>query len=139
MTTNEDRPTEPAPRWTQARIVRSLRRLVFVAAAAGAYYLVSRYALFTLPDRGCSPLWNVAPGDRLLLDTWERAPVPGHGVLVRDADGALQLGRVVEPPPGTPDGALWIGYDDANCPGYDSSTSGAIPSEDVIGRILLAL
>lgn len=133
-------PTAPLPRgWTPARVVRALRRFVLVAAALGAYYLFSRYTLFDLPERGCSPLWNMAPGDRLVLDTWEREPAVGDGVVVRDADGFLQLGRVLAAPPGTDASALWIGYDDPNCPGYDSSVSGAIPTDAVIGRILLAL
>lgn|GEM_PF-6138006 len=124
---------------TPAKLVRGARRVALVGALLGAFYLFSRYSLLDLPERGCSPLWNVAPGDRLVLDTWERDPAPGDGVVVRDADGALQLGRVLEPPTGTTDGALWIGYDDPNCPGYDSAVSGAIARDDVVGRILLVL
>lgn len=123
----------------QGRLLRTLRRVVLAVAFLGAYYLFSRYTLFDLPTEGCSPLWNVAPGDRLVLDTWEREPSVGDGVVVRAADGSLHLGRVLAAPAGTDTGALWIGYDDANCPGYDSSLSGAIPAEDVVGRILLVL
>jgi hypothetical protein len=120
------------------QLLRSLRRIAYVLAGTGTLYLFVRYDLFDVPEVGCSPVVGVAPGARLLLDSWAEDARVDDVVLFRDANGALHIGRIVEPGEALGPEAVWIGGDDPDCPGYESAASGAVPRGAIRARVLVA-
>lgn len=126
-------------------VLRRLRVVVYAIAAAAIAVLVLRYETLRLPERGCSPLQEFAPGTRLLLDRW-RSPGPGDAVLFR-ANDELLLGRLL-PAPRLPaerpagwapldEDHVWIVADAPDCPAVDSRTLGPIAT-DAIEAVLAA-
>lgn len=118
------------------RLQRHLRILCLAAAAAGVFYLYTRYDLYTLPEEGCSPLMRFSPGNRLLLDRnpprWER----GDAGLFAGPDGRLYLG-IVREVRGEPR-ELWLETDADGCPGADSDEFGWIPVDRLRARVMMA-
>jgi len=133
------------PATTQTRLRRLLVRsrvFVYVGLVLVVAYHAWRYDLVSLPAGGTSPLTDVPPGARLIVDLHFGALATGDAVLYRDGESLL-LGRVEAPPPSAPEhvheacaeGALWILKDRPQVPGNDSTRLGPIPRADVGGRV----
>jgi len=127
------------------RLLRWARLATLVGALAGALYVARRLDLVVLPPEGCSPLVEVAPGSRLVVDTRPRPAWPGDLLLFRDpVEGTTLLGKVAAAPPSALDhhgaaleaGGLWLVADRPGCPARDSRTLGPIAPEAVRGRVL---
>ncbi|QDU84965.1 hypothetical protein Pla163_20850 [Planctomycetes bacterium Pla163] len=129
--------SRPSP----ARILRVVRRGVLITAFAGAAYLLSRFTTFDMPETGCSPIWRLAPGQRLLLDTAASHAGVGDVVIFRTGRETLAIGRIAGEGVASGIGAdeLWIGTDDPSCPGWDSSVDGAVERADVVGKVLFGM
>ena len=129
------------------RFLVLFRRTSLGLALVGLLWLVWRFDLITLPGEARSPLVEVPPGAKLLVDRRPRPAEVGDVLFFRSADGALLLGRVVEPPPGLTAeaeaalaaGAWWIEGDAPGLPLVDSRLLGPIPAERIEGRMLLYL
>lgn len=120
------------------RVRRIARLLTLAGFLVGIAYLYGRYDLMTLPSAGCSPLYNLDPGDRLLLDRRPPQLAPGHSVLFADPDGRLLLGQVSDAVAVSAQ-ELWILTQDPNCPGADSRQFGPVPKDRVRARVLFPL
>lgn len=134
----------------QRQIGRALRRArlaIYLGVVLVVAYHVWRYDLTQLPAGGVSPLEDVPPGSRLVVDLFPRALVAGDAVLYRDSGGQLLLGRVSAPPDSAPAsvldacerGALWVRKDRPEVPGADSLLLGPLERSAIVGRIALAL
>ena len=123
------------------------RRFCLAVSVGGLLWLVWRFDLVSLPAAGNSPLVEIPPGARLLVDRHPRPFEVGDVLFFRGTDGALLMGRVVEPPPGLTAeaelaleaGAWWIEGDTPSLPLVDSRLLGPIPPERIEGRMLLFL
>lgn len=120
---------------TPARVQRVIRRLTLVLAAAGGFYLYSRFSLMVLPEAGCTPLIRFAPGTSLLLDKWPAGLAVGDAVLFESAPGVISLGSVAEL---RDDGAAWIETDAADCPAASSAELGWIAKDRLAARVIFA-
>ena len=121
-----------------AQVRRTLRVISIGGALLGLAWIYGRFDLLTLPTEGCTPLFDLEPGDRVLVDRRPQQLSIGHGVLFSDGDGRLLLGRVSDDV-AVADGELWILTDDPACPGDDSRQLGPVPADRVRGRILFPL
>ncbi len=119
---------------SQAKLLRTLRRVTVFIAVLGVVYLATRYQTITLPSTGCSPVARFAAGDRLIVDGRPRPLEKGDAVLVRDDAGRLQL-TMVESLRET-DGSLWCVSNVPECPGFSSEQAGWIDPSRVAGRVL---
>lgn len=120
---------------TPKRLQRLFSRATLVLAALGGGYLWMRYEVMTLPEEGCSPLAQVAPGSFMWIDLAPRELRPGDAVFFELADGRLALAQV-ERAEGE---AFWLITDVANCPAESSLTQGLIAAERIHGRLIMAL
>lgn len=119
--------------------VRRVFRVISVGGALlGLAWIYGRFDLLTLPSEGCTPLYDLEPGDRVLVDRRPAQLAVGHGVLFSSGDGRLLLGRVSDAA-AVAAGEYWIETDDPACPGDDSRALGPIPRDRVRGRILFPL
>ena len=145
-------PDRPAHRGLarQRRLTRWIARtriVAYVVIAVLVAYHVWRYDLTQMPPDGISPLEDVPPGARLVVDTHSSALARGDAVLYRAQDGTLLLGRVDALPPSAPrevweqceNGSHWIRKDRPDLPGPDSLLLGPIDPEAIEGRIALVL
>ncbi len=121
-----------------AQVRRFLRVVSLGGALLGLAWIYGRFDLLTLPSEGCTPLFDLDPGDRVLIDRRPKRLNAGHGVLFSSGDGRLLLGRV-SAEVAVPADELWIETDDPACPGDDSRSLGPIPREQVRGRVLFPL
>jgi len=130
-----------------ARLLARVRRWVLFLAVAGALYGYSRFDVVLLPEGALSPVFGIHPGQRFLVDRHARSGGPGETWLYRGPDGALLLGRALEPPEGLDaearaalaEGALWLCFE-RPVPGLaDSRTLGPIPTSALEGRVILVL
>ena len=142
-------------RATPARWLVRVRRATLLLAFLAGLYVYLRIELMTLPAAGCSPLYGVDPGDRMVLDRRPGQIGPGDAILFEGPDGRLHLARVVDAPtpagaPGPGDGAasppadlepgaLWAVVERADCPGLDSTQLGPIARAQVRAEVLLFL
>ena len=120
---------------------------VLVVVAVGG--LVWRFDVVGLPSEGCSPLFDLDPGDRLLVDVRPPKIARDDAVLFQEpgAAGELLLGRVGDAPADVSPaqasalaaGALWIVHERPECPGRDSRTFGPLPADAVAGRVVMVL
>jgi len=125
-------------------VLGRVRLVIYGVLALGVGYGLWRFDVGSLPDVGCSPLYDIQPGDRLLIDRFPGTLREGDAVMFRDPAGELFLGRVGTPPPSAPPevwaactaGALWIVKDQRDCPGADSPVLGPIARDDVAGRVV---
>lgn len=119
-----------------------IRRILRLGSLGGALlglaWIYGRFDLVTLPSEGCTPLFDLEPGDRVLVDRCPPNLATGHGVLFSDGGGRLLLGRISRAA-AVAAGELWILTDDPSCPGDDSRQLGPVPVDRVRGRILFPL
>lgn len=120
------------------RLQRHLRIFCLAIAAAGVFYLYSRYDLYTLPEEGCSPLLRFSPGNRLLLDRNPPAWRPDDAGLFSGPDGRLYLGIVRQVRAGAEGEEFWLDTDAPACPGSDSDEFGWIPAGHLRARVMMA-
>ena len=126
------------------RVLARVRIALYVVLALVIGYCMWRFDVASLPAEGCSPLFDVQPGDRIVLDRHPGELKAGDAVLFRAPDGELYLGRVDAPPPSAPAdvwqaveaGALWIVKEVRDCPGAESPVLGPIARESVAGRVV---
>ncbi|MEO3782115.1 S24 family peptidase [Actinocorallia sp. B10E7] len=80
---------------------------------------------------GLSMLPTLSPGDRLLV---REGPVREGDVVVARHDGLMLVKRAVF----RQDGGWWLESDNQRAPGRrDSWDFGAVPEQDVLGRVVL--
>jgi len=129
----------------QANLVLGrVRLVVYGVLVLGVAYFLWRYDVGSLPAEGCSPLIDLQPGDRILIDRHPGVLNEGDAVLFRDPKGELYLGRAGTPPASAPEetwaacaaGALWIEKERRDCPGPDSVLLGPLAREQVVGRVV---
>jgi hypothetical protein len=122
------------------RIQQWARRSILLLSLLGTLYLFLRFDLRTIPREGCSPLLRFVPGDRLIVDGWDRRPKVGEAVLFRPGDehGTL-LGRIdARRESERGEGAeYWVIGDRPDCPTPDSRVLCWIPQRAVTARILM--
>ncbi|HED65824.1 MAG TPA: hypothetical protein ENJ09_09750 [Planctomycetes bacterium] len=139
-----------APGLRPARIARLLARariVLYVGLVGFVLYFQWRYDLTRLPPGGVSPLTDIQPGHRLVVDMHFRAPEPGAAVLYRGRGERLLLGRVSDPPESLApeeaarcrDDARWIVKEVAEAAGEDSMLLGPISLERIVGRVVIVL
>ena len=66
---------------TPKQLQRLLSRATLILAALGGGYLWMRYEVLTLPESGCSPLAQVAPGSLMWIDLAPSALRAGDAVF----------------------------------------------------------
>ncbi len=116
------------------KLQRVLSRGTLLLAALGGMYLWTRYEVMTLPEGGCSPLTQLAPGSFMWIDL--RPVEIGVGdVLFFDVPGGRLGIGLVERVEGA---RYWVVTDVVDCPGESSETLGWIGGERVHGRLILA-
>ncbi|MEM7309745.1 MAG: hypothetical protein AAF682_23925 [Planctomycetota bacterium] len=128
-------------------ILRRARIGLYVVAAAAVLYLSLRFDVTGLPTEGCTPVRDIPPGSRLVVDLHASTLFEGDAVLFRAADDELLLGLVGVLPPTAPEtfaervgaGELWIVADNESCPARDSRALGPIPRDRVVGKVFLSL
>jgi hypothetical protein len=124
-------------------LLARLRVVIYVVLLVLIGYHLWRYDLVRLPPTGCSPLADLDPGTRMIVDLHPGELSAGDAVLYADGAGTLLLGRVGTPPPSAPAavwaacraGARWIVKEVEACPGDDSTRLGPLPREAIHGRI----
>lgn len=126
------------------RVLVRVRIGLYVVLALVIAYCVWRFDVASLPAEGCSPLFDLEPGDRIVVDRRPGTLKAGDAVLFRAPDGELYLGRVSTPPLSAPAdvwaaceaGALWVVKEKRDCPGAESAVVGPIARADVSGRVV---
>ena len=119
--------------------IRRILRLVSLGGALlGLAWIYGRFDLVALPSEGCTPLFDLEPGDRVLVDRRPPNLATGHSVLFSDDRDRLLLGRI-SGAVAVAAGELWILTEDPLCPGDDSRQLGPVPVDRVRGRILFPL
>ena len=126
------------------RVLARVRIGLYAVLALVIAYCVWRFDVASLPAEGCSPLYDVEPGDRIVVDRHPGELHAGDAVLFRAPDGELYLGRVDTPPPSAPEavwtavegGALWIVKERRDCPGAESPVLGPFARAAVAGRVV---
>ncbi|MEO0652715.1 MAG: hypothetical protein AAFZ65_18725 [Planctomycetota bacterium] len=124
--------------------LRRCRRATLLLALLGGLYVYLRIELMTLPIDGCSPLFGVDPGDRMLLDRRATDVDRNDAVLFEGPEGRMHLGRVVDAPADLSAearaqldaGALWVVVEQPDCPGLDSTSIGPVERERVRAEVL---
>jgi hypothetical protein len=125
-------------------VLGRVRIVIYSVLALGVAYGLWRFDVGSLPTEGCSPLYDIQPGDRLLIDRRPGTLREGDAVMFRDPAGELLLGRVGTPPASAPReiweacaaGALWIVKEQRDCPGGESAVLGPIARDAVAGRVV---
>ncbi len=120
---------------TPKQLQRVLSRATLILAALGGGYLWMRYELMTLPESGCSPLAQVAPGSLMWIDLSPGALRPGDAVFFELADGRLALAQIEREEAG----GFWLVTDMSDCPAESSLTQGLISPDRIHGRLIMAL
>ena len=120
---------------TPKQLQRLLSRATLILAALGGGYLWMRYEVLTLPESGCSPLAQVAPGSLMWIDLAPSALRAGDAVFFELADGRLALAQIEREEAG----GFWLVTDMPECPAESSLTQGLVPAERIHGRLIMAL
>ncbi|MHC4262602.1 MAG: hypothetical protein ACYSWX_08785 [Planctomycetota bacterium] len=126
---------------------RTAGRITTALALFGGVYLYLRIEVMTLPVAGCSPLFGIDPGQRLLLDRKPANLAQGDMVLFTDPSGALHMARLAPPPLDlAPEaraeldaGALWLHVEREDCPAPDSRSLGPVTRSAIEAKIVTAL
>jgi hypothetical protein len=118
------------------KILAICRRLTWVLALIGGFYLWDRYELMRLPSEGCSPVVSLRPGTVLWVDRHAKAASVGDVLFYSLPNGQTAIGRCSKQQE-SPE-AFWVVADNPQCPGQDSDDIGWVPPSRIEGRLLLA-